>query len=72
MNRAARAATGKGRLVQVLQEIAAGNTNLELLEREAPEAKGGLWADPNPLLAFRKPKRGQFVGAEDLIALDSS
>jgi hypothetical protein len=43
------------------RKYAPGNGELEKLEKDAREAKKGLWADPAPVppWVFRKTKRGQ-------------
>jgi endonuclease YncB( thermonuclease family) len=41
------------------RKYAPGNRNLEGLEKEAREAKKGLWADPNPVPPWKWRKRSQ-------------
>jgi len=46
---------------------------LEKLEKEAREAKKGLWVDPAPVppWVYRKAKRGQALDLSDLVPLDA-
>ena len=55
------------------RKYAPGDTVLEGLEKEAREAKKGLWVAPTPVppWVYRKAKRGQSLDLSDLIPLDS-
>ena len=55
------------------RKYAPGNTVLEGLEKEAREAKKGLWVDPAPIppWVYRKAKRGQALDLSDLAPLDA-
>jgi micrococcal nuclease len=46
---------------------------LEGLEKEAREAKQGLWVDPAPIppWVYRKARRGQALDLSDLVPLDT-
>ena len=50
-----------------------GDTELEKLEKEAREAKKGLWADsaPIPPWVYRKAKRGQSLDLSDLVPFET-
>lgn len=54
------------------RKYAPGNTVLEGLEREAREAKRGLWVDPAPTppWVYRKAKRGQALDLSDIVPLE--
>jgi nuclease-like protein len=54
------------------RKYAPGNTELEKLEKEAREAKRGLWVDPAPLplWVYRKARRGQSLDLSDIVPLD--
>jgi hypothetical protein len=49
------------------------DTVLEGLEKEAREAKKGLWVDPAPIppWVYRKARRGQSLDLSDLVPLDA-
>jgi len=51
------------------RKYAPGNTELESLEKEARDAKRGLWADPAPIppWVYRKARRGQAPDISDLV-----
>jgi micrococcal nuclease len=51
---------------------APGDTVLEGLEKEAREAKKGLWADPQPVppWVYRKARRGQSLDLSDMVPLE--
>jgi nuclease-like protein len=53
------------------RKYAPGDTVLEGLEKEAREAKKGLWIDPAPIppWVYRKAKRGQSLDLSDLVPL---
>ena len=55
------------------RKYAPGDTVLEELEKEAREAKKGLWADPAPIppWVYRKAKRGQSFDLSDLVPLEN-
>ena len=55
------------------RKYAPGDTELELLETEARDAKKGLWADPAPIppWVYRKAMRGQALDRSDLVPLDN-
>lgn len=55
------------------RKYAPGNTVLEGLEKNAREAKKGLWVDPAPVppWVYRKAKRGQSLDLSDLVPLES-
>jgi len=55
------------------RKYAPGDTVLEGLEKEAREAKIGLWVDPAPIppWVYRKAKRGQPLDLSDLVPLDA-
>lgn len=55
------------------RKYAPGNSELEKFEKEAREAKKGLWADPHPVppWVYRKAKRGQSLDLSDLMPLDA-
>ena len=55
------------------RKYAPGNTVLEGLEKEARDAKKGLWVDlaPIPPWVFRKAKRGQAIDLSDMVPLDA-
>ena len=57
----------------VVSEVCAGNTELENLEKDARDAKKGLWVDPAPIppWVYRKAKRGQSLDLSDLVPLDA-
>ena len=46
--------------------------NLKALEKDARDAKKGLWADPAPIppWVYRKARRGQSLDLSDLAPLD--
>ena len=50
-----------------------GDTILEGLEKDARDAKKGLWADPAPIppWAYRKARRGQALDFSDLVPLET-
>src|SRR5215467_5702625 len=54
------------------RKYAPGDTILEGLEKDAREAKKGLWADPAPIppWVYRKAKRGQSLDLSDLVPLE--
>jgi hypothetical protein len=56
----------------VYRKYAPGDTVLEGVEKEAREAKKGLWADPAPIppWVYRKARRGQSRDLSDLVPLD--
>jgi hypothetical protein len=49
------------------------DTELEKLEKEARDAKKGLWVDPAPIppWAYRKARRGQALDLSDLVPLST-
>jgi hypothetical protein len=55
------------------RKYAPGDTVLEGLEKEAREAKKGLWVDPAPIppWVYRKAKRGQSLDLSDMVPLES-
>jgi len=55
------------------RKYAPGDTVLEGLEKEAREAKKGLWVDPAPIppWVYRKARRGQALDLSDLVPLDA-
>jgi micrococcal nuclease len=55
------------------RKYAPGDTVLEGLEKEAREAKKGLWVDPAPIppWVYRKARRGQSLDLYDMVPLDS-
>src|SRR5262249_42439087 len=56
------------------RKYAPGDTVLEGLEKEAREAKKGLWVDPAPIppWVYRKAKRGELLDLEDLMPLNTA
>lgn len=55
------------------RKYAPGNTVLDGLEKEAREAKKGLWVDPSPIppWVYRKARQGQSFNLSDMVPLDS-
>jgi endonuclease YncB( thermonuclease family) len=55
------------------RKYAPGDTVLEGLEKEARDAKKGLWVDPapSPPWVYRKARRGQSLDLSDLVPLDT-
>jgi micrococcal nuclease len=55
------------------RKYAPGDTVLKGLEKEAREAKKGLWIDPAPIppWVYRKARRGQSLDLSDLVPLNS-
>ena len=55
------------------RKYAPGDVELEKLEKEAREAKKGLWVDPAPIppWVYRKARRGQSLDLSDMVPLDS-
>ncbi len=55
------------------RKYASGDAVLEKLEKEAREAKKGLWIDtaPVPPWVYRKARRGQSLDLSDLVPLDN-
>jgi len=55
------------------RKYAPGNIELEKLEKEARDAKRGLWVDPAavPPWVYRKAKRGQPLDLSDVVPLDA-
>jgi len=55
------------------RKYAPGDTVLEGLEKDAREAKKGLWVDPAPIppWVYRKARRGQSFDLSDLVPLES-
>lgn len=55
------------------RKYAPGNSELEKLEKEARDAKKGLWADPSPIppWVYRKARRGQSLDLSDVVPLQS-
>ena len=53
------------------RKYAPGDTVLERFEKEAREAKKGLWVDPAPIppWIYRKARRGQSLDLSDLVPL---
>ena len=53
------------------RKYAPGNIELESLEKDARDAKKGLWVDPAPIppWAYRKARRGQALDQSDLVPL---
>ena len=56
------------------RKYAPGDTELEKLEKDAREAKRGLWADPTPIppWVYRKARRGQSLDLSDLVPFDAA
>jgi endonuclease YncB( thermonuclease family) len=54
------------------RKYAPGDVELERLEKDAQEAKKGLWVDPVPVppWVYRKAKRGQALDLSDLVPLE--
>lgn len=57
----------------VVSKVCAGEYGAEGLEKEARDAKKGLWVDPAPIppWVFRKAKRGQAIDLSDMVPLDA-
>jgi endonuclease YncB( thermonuclease family) len=55
------------------RKYAPGNTVLEKLEKDAREAKKGLWVDPAPVppWVYRKTRRGQSLDLSEMVPLES-
>jgi len=55
------------------RKYAPGNAELEKLEKDARDAKKGLWVDPAPIppWVYRKTRRGQALDLSDVVALDT-
>lgn len=55
------------------RKYALGDTVLEEFEKEAREARKGLWGDPAPIppWVYRKARRGQALDLSDLVPLES-
>lgn len=55
------------------RKYAPGDMVLEGLEREAREARKGLWADPAPIppWVYRKARRGQSLDFSDIVPLET-
>src|SRR2546427_2424798 len=55
------------------RKYAPGDTVLAGLEKEAREAKKGLWVDPAPVppWGYRKARRGQSLDLSDLVPLET-
>ncbi len=55
------------------RKYAPGNRRLENLEKDAREAKKGLWVYPAPIppWVYRKARRGQSLDLSDLVPLES-
>lgn len=55
------------------RKYAPENTELEKLEKDARDAKKGLWADPAPIppWVYRKAKRGQSLDLSDMVPLEA-
>lgn len=55
------------------RKYAPADTVLEVLERDAREAKKGLWVDPQPVppWEWRKARRDQAPDSSDLVPLDA-
>ena len=55
------------------RKYAPGDTVLEGLEKDARNAKQGLWVDPAPIppWIYRKARRGQALDLSDLVPLES-
>ena len=55
------------------RKYALGDTLLEEFEKEAREARKGLWGDPAPIppWVYRKARRGQALDLSDLVPLES-
>src|SRR5712692_10534066 len=55
------------------RKYAPDDTVLEGLEKEAREAKKGLWVDPAPIppWVYRKARRGQVLDLSDLVPFDA-
>jgi hypothetical protein len=55
------------------RKYAPGNIELESLEKDARDAKKGLWADPAPIppWVYRKARRGQSLDLSDLVPLEA-
>jgi len=55
------------------RKYAPGNNELETLEKDARDAKVGLWADPAPIppWVYRKARRGQSLDLSDMMPLDA-
>lgn len=54
------------------RKYAQGDTVLERLEKDAREAKKGLWVEPAPIppWVYRKARRGQSLDLSDLVPLE--
>lgn len=55
------------------RKYAPGDVELEKLEKDAREAKRGLWVDPAPIppWMYRKARRGQSLDLSDLVPLET-
>ena len=54
------------------RKYAPGDTVLDGLEKDAREARKGLWVDPAPIppWVYRKARRGQALDLSDLVPLE--